>query len=279
MTDGFVQPAAKEGAPINEAEAIARLRQTVNPSDQYYAAWWLGRMRSRHPDTIPLLRDRLGRYRCDPTSGDVDANAVALNSARALGRIKAEASIPDLIHAVAIGGYHLREVAAQSLGDLKAEAAVPALCQQLRLDSELFNKESALNQQKLGRILEALLEALGAIGDQSEAVVAVIQPFAQHERPLVSSAACRALLQLTQEPRWAEPIEALLGHTSVLIRRGALLDLGAAGWMPSLPAIQATQAENSLKLIALKGLAEQARRDQANEKSITAVLAAMDALL
>ena len=33
-----------------------------------------------------------------------------------------------------------------------------------------------------------------------------------------------------------------------LIRRGVLLDLGATGWMPALPAIQAAAAENSLKL-------------------------------
>ena len=48
--------AAPAGEPISEAEALARLRQCADPSQQYYAAWWVGRMRCGHPDTIPLLQ-------------------------------------------------------------------------------------------------------------------------------------------------------------------------------------------------------------------------------
>ena len=44
---------------------------------------------------------------------------------------------------------------------------------------------------------EALLEALGDIGDEQPETMAVIQPFTRHPRPLIRSAACRALLQLT----------------------------------------------------------------------------------
>ena len=50
---------AGDGEPISEAEALRRLRQSDDPSPQYYAAWWLGRMRSRHPETVPLLRSAL----------------------------------------------------------------------------------------------------------------------------------------------------------------------------------------------------------------------------
>ena len=68
---------------------------------------------------------------------------------------------------------------------------------------------------------------------------------------------------------------ALLRHDQLQVRRAALMDLGATGWYPALDAISNTLAENSLKLIALRGLAEQADNPAPDE----AVLDAMDALL
>ena len=56
-------PTAGAGEPITEAEALRRLRLTNDPSAQYYAAWWLGRNRSVHPDAVPLLRLALGQRR------------------------------------------------------------------------------------------------------------------------------------------------------------------------------------------------------------------------
>ena len=84
---------------------------------------------------------------------------------------------------------------------------------------------------------------------------------------------------------------ALLQHQQLQVRRAALMDLGAAGWRPALEPIAATLAENSLKLIALRGLVENSpasvagpaavapSADHALNDSIEAVLAAMDALL
>ncbi|NJN33003.1 MAG: HEAT repeat domain-containing protein, partial [Saprospiraceae bacterium] len=40
------------------------------------------------------------------------------------------------------------------------------------------------------------------------------------------------------------------------LRRSALMDLGAIGYLPAADAIAQTLAENSLKLISLKGLLE-----------------------
>ncbi|NBP98538.1 MAG: HEAT repeat domain-containing protein, partial [Synechococcaceae bacterium WB6_3A_227] len=47
--------------PISEAEALERLSQQDDPSLQCYGAWWLGRMRSSHPEAIPLLLNCLNR--------------------------------------------------------------------------------------------------------------------------------------------------------------------------------------------------------------------------
>jgi len=92
------------------------------------------------------------------------------------------------------------------------------------------------------------------------------------------SAAARALLQLTGEERWGQALLALLQHPQLQVRRAALMDLGAVGWRPALAPICATLAENSLKLIALRGLVENGERHAASV-DVESVLAAMDALL
>jgi phycocyanobilin lyase alpha subunit len=80
----------------------------------------------------------------------------------------------------------------------------------------------------------------------------------------------------------------LLQHQQLQVRRAALMDLGAAGWRPALEPIAATLAENSLKLIALRGLVENGVPSKApspsqspasGDAATEAVLAAMDALL
>jgi hypothetical protein len=64
------------------------------------------------------------------------------------------------------------------------------------------------------------------------------------------------LLQLSGDPRWGQLLLELLRHPQLQVRRAALMDLGAVGWRPALEPIRGTLAENSLKLIALRGLAE-----------------------
>ena len=103
---------------------------------------------------------------------------------------------------------------------------------------------------------EALLEALGDIGDSSSSNLAVIHPFTEHPRPLIRSAACRALLQLTGLDQWGMELKKLLNHPEPLVRRGALLDLGATGWLAAVPSIRSAAVEPSLKLVALREVAE-----------------------
>jgi len=150
---------------------------------------------------------------------------------------------------------------------------VPALCRRLASGPAVAGAQQP-GTPRLQEPCEALLEALGDIGIPEPAVLAVIEPFVQHERPLIRSAACRSLLQLTGDSRWGEQLVQLLEHQQLQVRRAALMDLGAAGWRPALEPIAATLAENSLKLIALRGLVEQGDRD-----GVEPVLAAMDALL
>jgi len=271
------------GSPITEEEALRRLRQTDDHSLQYYAAWWLGKMRSRHPDALPLLCAALGQRLPRQEAAGVEHNAVARNAARALGKLGQAEAVPALLEALEDDDDGLREAAARALGDLGATSAIAPLCR--RLASGLAGAGAVrTDSSRLQEPCEALLEALGEIGQAHPDVVAVIRPFVGHERPLIRSAACRALLQLTGEPSWGEQLLALLEHPQLQVRRAALMDLGATGWRQALKPICLTLAENSLKLIALRGLVETSSLHgqgalTCQDPDITDILTAMDDLL
>ncbi|MFS6826288.1 HEAT repeat domain-containing protein [Cyanobium sp. ATX 6F1] len=245
-------------------------------SSRYYAAWWLGRHRSDNPRTITLLLEALRDRHVVHPGQDLDATAVARNAARALGKLgpAARQAIPDLLSALEDEDPGLREAASRSLGNLGAKEAVEPLAR--RLKGGLTGPgRSQSGTARLVEPCEAIIETLGELGVASPEVLEVITPFLDHERPVVSNAAARALLQLTGQPCWGERLVAMLRHPQLQVRRSALLDLGACGWLPALLPISQTLAENSLKLIALRGLAEAA----ADPCSTEAVLAAMDELL
>lgn len=264
------------GEPINEDEALARLRDSDDPSMQYYGAWWLGRNRSQHPEAVPLLIEALQQRRPRDPGAGVEENAVARNAARALGKLApaALAAVPELLAALADADDGLREAAARALGDLRAPEAVAPICMRLAGGPAVAGARQSASP-RLMEPCEALLEALGDIGAATPEVLGVIEPFMAHDWPLIRSAAARALLQLSGEPRWAQPLLELLNDSQLQVRRAALMDLGAAGWRPAAAAISATLAENSLKLIALRGLVENGRGEPADE----ALLQTMDDLL
>jgi phycocyanobilin lyase alpha subunit len=267
---------APAGEPISEQEALRRLRQADDPSQQYYGAWWLGRMRSQHPDAVPLLQAALRQRRPRDPGAGVEENAVARNAARALGKLApaAHGAIADLLDTLQDPDDGLREAAARALGDLRAAEAIEPLCERLASGPAVAGAQRA-DSPRLVEPCEALLEALGDIGVAHPRVLAVVEPFIGHERPLIRSAAARSLLQLSGEARWGQLLVELLDHPQLQVRRAALMDLGAAGWRPGFEAIAGTLAENSLKLMALRGLVERGRGAPGDD----ALLACMDGLL
>jgi phycocyanobilin lyase alpha subunit len=165
----------------------------------------------------------------------------------------------------------VREEVVRTLGAMGSYGAVEGIRALLASGLEGAGAEQP-SSPLLNEPCEALLEALGDIGDGSSSNLAVIKPFTEHPRPLIRSAACRALLQLTGLDPWGLELKKLLNHPEPLVRRGALLDLGATGWIAAVPSIRSAAVEPSLKLVALRALAE--RNDEPND-----VLDAMDGLL
>ena len=108
---------------------------------------------------------------------------------------------------------------------------------------------------------EAILEALGTL--QAQKAISMIKPFINHPIPKIGYAAARAMYQLTEDGSYGEILVTALGGKELQLRRSALMDLGAIGYTKSADAISKAFAENSLKLIAMKGLLEsQIQRDE-----------------
>jgi phycocyanobilin lyase alpha subunit len=106
----------------------------------------------------------------------------------------------------------------------------------------------------LAQPYDSVIEALGSLG--ATEAIDLIQPFLEHPLELLQYATARAMYQLTQNPIYGDRLVEALAGKKLQLRRAALFDLGAIGYLPAAEAIAQTLAENSLKLIALKGLLE-----------------------
>ena len=125
----------------------------------------------------------------------------------------------------------------------------------------------------------ALLEALDSLGDRT--IIPAIEPFLHHTVPQVKNAAARAMYQLTGEGHYTQPLLDTLKCDDLQLRRSALLDLGEVGYLPAAAAIAETLAENSIKLISLKGLLEKEidQSDTLCSAEAREVMRLMDSLL
>jgi phycocyanobilin lyase subunit alpha len=129
---------------------------------------------------------------------------------------------------------------------------------------------------------DAYLEALGTIvgreseGAESAPLRGLIALFLDHPIGRTQYAADRAMYQLTGDDRYGQLLVEALQGSDLQLRRAALTDVGAIGYLPAAAAIAETLAENSLKLIALKGVLE---RQPAGSDGALRVMDLMDSLL
>ncbi|OYQ64884.1 phycocyanobilin lyase [Pseudanabaena sp. SR411] len=229
-------------------QAIANL-QSEDLGLRVYAAWWLGRFRVNVPEAIDLLIAALADE-ADRT--EAGGYPLRRNAARALGKLGDRRAVPALIQSLECNDFYVREAVAQSLEMLGDDSCVPYLIELIKNPNSEASADSEPEHP-----YDAFLEALGTLG----AVKAIphILPFLDHPIPKVQYAAARAMYQLSEPAvadQYGDRLVAALANNDLQLRRTVLSDLGAIGYLSAAEAIGNTMAENSLKLISLKGLLE-----------------------
>ena len=240
---------SREAEQLTEERAIANLKQKEDLNARYYAAWWLGKFRIKTQEAVSTLLIALEDEQDRSPDGGYPLRR---NAARALGKLGDKAAVEPLTRCLAFPDYYVREAAAQALEVLGDRRCVPALVK--LLDGGIESATRVPGKPHLVQPYEAVIEALGTL-NATEAI-AQIEPFTQHSTEKVKYAAARAMYQLTHEDKYGEILIEALEGDDLQLRRSALMDLGAVGYIKAGNAIAETLAENSMKLIALKGLLE-----------------------
>ena len=267
----------QEAAQLTVEQAIANLRQKEDLGLRYYAAWWLGRFRVSEPEAIDVLLIALE----DESDRAPDGGyPLRRNAARALGKLGEKRAVPPLIRCLAFPDFYVREAAAQALEMLNDADAIPALVK--LLEGGVAKAQFVPGKPHLVQPYEAIIETLGTIGAQE--AIPLIEPFIEHPVEKVKYAAARAMYQLTGNSVYGEILVQALAGDDLQLRRSALMDLGAIGYIRAGEAIAETLAENSMKLIALKGLLEEEINQNGNQSfDLTSesikVMELMDSLL
>lgn len=244
------EPEPQFAEPLTLEQAIDHLRGD-DASLRFYAAWWFGKFKVAHPEATTLLIAALEDEADRTPEGGYPLRR---NAARALGKIGAVESVPALIAALDCTDYYVREGAAQSLEMLGDRSAIGALEKRLDLGLQPDGKSIITAQPDAAEPYDSILEALGTLKalDSTEKVKA----FLQHPTPRIQYAAARSMYQLTGENEYGDRLIVALNGPDLQLRRAALMDVGAIGYLPAAETISQTLAENSLKLISMKGLLE-----------------------
>ncbi len=256
------------GISITPEIAIANLNQKEDLGLRYYAAWWLGKFRVTKAEAVESLINALEDEEDRAPDGGFPLRR---NAAKALGKLKDLKAVEPLIKCCGCDDYYVRESAAQALEMLGDSRAIPPLIS--LLDNAIENDEltsyginPVVGKPHLNEPYEAIIEALGTL--QAKNALNLVKAFIEHPTPKIAYAAARAMYQLTNEDVYGDILVTALEGKDLQLRRSALMDLGAIGYVKSGEAISRAYAENSLKLIAMKGLLEyQVKQDQHSELS------------
>lgn len=276
-TETSVENSSADAQSLTVEQAIANLRQRKDLGARYYAAWWLGKFRVNEPEAIDALLMALEDEKDRAPDGGYPLRR---NAARALGKLGDTRAVPPLISCLQFPDFYVREAAAQALEMLGDCRCIEPLRQ--LLDGGVAAATQVPGKPHLVQPYEAVIEALGTLG--ATEAIPQIEPFVNHPVAKVKYAAARAMYQLSGDSFYGEMLVQALSEDDLQLRRSALMDLGAVGYLPAGEAIAETLAENSMKLISLKGLLEReiARHSQKSlilSKESIKVMELMDSLL
>lgn len=246
------------GESLTIEQALANLKQRDDLSLCYYAAWWLGKFRVRETAVIEALIVAL-EEEADCT--EAGGYPLKRNAARALGKLGDRKAVAPLINCLDCSDFYVREAAAQSLGMLGDPVCIPQLMR--LLEGGIEAGSPVPGSPHLAQPYNAVIEALGSL--RAKDAIALIEPFLEHNQERIQYAATRAMYQLTGNPAYGDRLVQALKGEKLQLRRAVLADLGAIGYLKAADAIAQTLAENSLKLISLKGLLEHEVKNSASK--------------
>ncbi len=280
MNEDF--PSTEIPSPDAPQLTVEQAIENLQGSDlglRMYAAWWLGRFRVDDPTAIEVLITALTD---DEDRTGAGGYPLRRNAARALGKLADRRAVPALMDALVCADFYVREAAAQALESLGDPVAIKILIQLLQ--NQLPGTLPAPEPPQLVQPFDAILEALGTLGGVQ--AIEVIKPFLDHSVPRIQFSAARALYQLSADQQVADAygdrLITALKRDDLQLRRAVLADLGAIGYLAAARPIADTLAENSLKLISLKGLLEKQLQihgqDHLSDGAVK-VMALMDELL
>ena len=252
------------------AETQIRNLRTGDGGERYYAAWWLGRMRIQAG--VTALIEALTYDQDRTVQGGYP---VRRNAARALGKLQDPQAIQPLLTIFDCGDNHLLGIVAQSLGEIAAQhrAHIP------EVSTRLLNWLQQQDPTTAPAIaLEGVIETLGSL--QVETAQPLIRLYLDHESIRVQCSAARALYLLTRNTDHIQSLLTVLDHQVLTLRRGAVMDLGATGYLPGADAIAAAAVEANIKLIALKAMMDRHLSvDARPTPEVRSVLTLIDELL
>lgn len=246
--------------------AIANLNQKEDLGLRYYAAWWLGKFRVKSSLAVESLINALEDEEDRAPDGGFPLRR---NAAKALGKLGDLRAVEPLIACFECDDYYVRESAAQALEMLGDRRAIPPLMGLLEKAVDnghltSYALDPVVGKPYLQQPYEAIIEALGTL--QGKNALELIKPFLEHPTPKIAYASARAMYQLTGDDSYGEMLVTALQGNELQLRRSALIDLGAIGYVKSADAIAKAYAENSLKLIAMKGLLESQLKIEGEEE-------------
>lgn len=255
--------------------AIARLQQPDDISQRYYAAWWLGQFRVREKAAIDALLAALQ----DTSDRSPDGGyPLRRNAARALAKLGNcdPRLVPALLDSLRCEDYYVRDEAIRALGFMGDRSCISVLLELLAGGPEAAT--FVPGKPHLNQPYEAILKALGRL--QASEALETILTFQGYAVEKVRFAAGCAAYQLTGATQYIEPVMQGLTVDNLALRRSALLSLGEVGYLPAAEAIFNTEAENSLKLIAMRGLLEESlQQSEPLAEQNLQLMALMDGLL
>lgn len=244
------EPEPQFAEPLTLEQAIEHLKGD-DASLRFYAAWWFGKFKVIHPEAIELLIAALDDEADRTPEGGYPLRR---NAARALGKLGSIESVPALIAALDCEDYYVREGAAQSLEMLGDDRAIGPLLKLLDAGLQPGTSSIVVEQPDASQPYDSVLEALGTL--KAKDSTTRVKAFLDHPTPRIQYAAARSMYQLTGENQYGDRLIVALNGPDLQLRRAALMDVGAIGYLPAAETIAQTLAENSLKLISMKGLLE-----------------------